>query len=172
MVRQGSCLLHGFCKNAEWLQTERSFGDDDYIILDFAPGRRVELYSHLIPIMHNLVQLLQQWGYSVVSYYLLDAFFVFEPQESYIRPPAVPQPCMMQLACATSVITKCDIADETKQPWCWNSEAGMIQALSINNHQENWKRLTSAMSSVVDDYMIVSFVMLDVTDEDSMKKCS
>jgi GTPase SAR1 family protein len=61
-------------QNIDWLKDELdSFDEDEYIILD-CPGQ-VELYSHL-PIMHNLSQQLVNWGFRVVSVYLLDALFV------------------------------------------------------------------------------------------------
>ena len=42
-----------------------------------------------------------------------------------------------------------------------------INALDKTSN-EKMKRLTRAISSVIDDYMIVSFVMLDISDEESI----
>jgi hypothetical protein len=50
--------------------------------------------------------------------------------------------------------------------------AWMVEALgrqSTSPAARRLSRLTSALSSVIDDYMIVSFVMLDPTDEDSIE---
>jgi len=44
----------------------------------------------------------------------------------------------------------------------------MVNALDRHS-PERLKQLSRALSSVVDDYMIVSFVMLDVTDEESIE---
>jgi len=44
--------------------------------------------------------------------------------------------------------------------------------INANQHQPNKRlaRLTSAISSVVDDFMMVSFVLLDQTDEESIEE--
>ena len=145
-------------QNSEWLKDELdNFGDDDYIILD-CPGQ-VELYSHL-PIMHDLAKLLQMWGFQVVSVYLLDALFVFEPAK-FISGCMLSLSCMMQLAVPhVNVITKCDIADKEQIERILDSEgAGMIHDLDRHSSGK-LRKLTEALSSVVDDYMIVSFVMM------------
>ena len=47
--------------------------------------------------------------------------------------------------------------------------ASMIRSLDTQT-QGKLKKLTQAMCSVLDDYMLVSFVMLDVSDEDSIEE--
>ena len=44
--------------------------------------------------------------------------------------------------------------------------------INANQHQPNKRlsRLTSAISGVVDDFMMVSFVLLDQTDEESIEE--
>jgi hypothetical protein len=44
--------------------------------------------------------------------------------------------------------------------------------INANQHQPNQRlaRLTSASSGVVDDFMMVSFVLLDQTDEESIEE--
>lgn len=153
-------------QNSDWLKDELdNFGDDEYILLD-CPGQ-VELYSHL-PIMHNLGNLLTTWGYRVASVYLLDALFVMEPAKFISG-------CMLSLSCMIhlelphlNIITKCDIADKEQIANILDKEgAGFVAALDKKSPAK-LKRFSEAMSSVIDDYMIVSFVMLDVTDEDSI----
>jgi GTPase SAR1 family protein len=154
--------------NSDWLKEELDeFGEDEYIILD-CPGQ-IELYSHL-PIMHNLAHLLVMWGYRVVSVYLLDALFVLEPAK-FISGCMLSLSCMLQLEVPhINVITKCDIADKEAIARVLDSEsAGMINMLDRQS-SDKLKSLTRAMSSIVDDYMIVSFVMLDVSDEDSIEE--
>jgi GTPase SAR1 family protein len=145
-------------QNSDWLKNELDgFGEDDYVILD-CPGQ-VELYSHL-PIMHDLAHLLQMWGYRVVSVYLLDALFVFEPSK-FISGCLLSLSCMMQLALPhVNVITKCDLADKEHIERILDSEgAWMINALDRQTSGK-LRNLTEALSTVVDDYMIVSFAML------------
>ncbi|CAN0225899.1 unnamed protein product, partial [Ectocarpus fasciculatus] len=153
-------------QNSEWLHDELDqFGEDDYVILD-CPGQ-IELYSHL-PVMHSLVRQIEMWGYRAVSVYLLDALFVLEP-EKFISGCMLSLSCMLQLELPhINVVTKCDIADkeevqrvlEADSVWTMNSKS------RVNTGK--LKGLTDALCSVIDDYMMVSFVMLDISDEDSM----
>jgi GTPase SAR1 family protein len=154
-------------QNSEWLKEELDkFGDDDYVLLD-CPGQ-VELYSHL-PIMHNLGKQLVMWGYSVVAMYLLDALYVIEPSK-FISGCLLSLSCMLQLELPhINVITKCDLANKDHLEQILECEgAAMINALDPNSTAK-LKSLSQAISSVVDDYMLVSFALLDVTDEDSIE---
>lgn len=153
-------------QNSEWLKDELdSFGDDDYVILD-CPGQ-VELYSHLT-IMHDVTKLLQLWGYRAVSVYLLDALFVLEPSK-FISGCMLSLSCMLQLELPhINVITKCDIADKKQISEILESEGSWMINTMDKYASRKFKRLTESLSSVIDDYMIVSFVMLDVTDEESL----
>ena len=155
-------------QNSDWLRDQLDeFADDDYIMLD-CPGQ-VELYSHL-PIMHNLAKQLTAWGYQVVSVYLLDALFVLEPSK-FISGCLLSLSCMLQVQTPhVNIITKCDIADKEQIEKVLDSEgAWMINTLDRQT-SGRLKKLTEAVSSIVDDYMMVSFVMLDPTDEESIEE--
>lgn len=156
-------------QNSDWLHNELDqFGEDDYVILD-CPGQ-IELYSHL-PIMHNIVNLLTMWGFRVVSVYLLDALFVLEPSK-FISGCMLSLSCMLNLELPhINVITKCDIADKEQIAQILDTEgARFITSLDKQTTNMKLKRFSQAISSVIDDYMIVSFVMLDVTDEESIEE--
>mmetsp|Transcript_10006 Transcript_10006/g.15116 ORF Transcript_10006/g.15116 Transcript_10006/m.15116 type:complete len:273 (-) Transcript_10006:45-863(-) len=154
-------------QNSDWLQDElENIGEDEYLILD-CPGQ-IELYSHL-PIMHNLIRQMEMWGYRMVVVYLLDALFVLEP-EKFISGCMLSLSCMIQLGLPhVNVVTKCDIADkEALQEVLESESASWIMnrmTLSGNGKLQN---LTRAIGSVVDDYMMVGFVTMDISDEDSM----
>jgi hypothetical protein len=154
-------------ENSEWLKDELdNFGEDDYILLD-CPGQ-IELYSHL-PIMHNLARMLQTWGYTIVTVYLLDALFVIEPSK-FISGCLLSLSCMLQMELPhVNVITKCDIADKNEIEKILNAEgAWMINMMQKQTSIGKLGKLTDAIASVVDDYMMVSFVTLDISDEDSI----
>jgi GTPase SAR1 family protein len=165
-------LVAGFSPKVEYCTIEEldSFGEDEFIILD-CPGQ-IELYSHL-PIMHNLALCLVSWGYRVVSVYLLDALFVLEPAK-FISGCLLSLSCMLQLELPhVNVVTKCDIADKEQVERVLDTEgAGWVAAQQTlaKNTPPNLKKLSQAIGSVVDDYMIVSFVMLDVADEHSIEE--
>lgn len=154
--------------NSDWLKDELDdFGEDEYVILD-CPGQ-VELYSHL-PIMHNLSKMLQMWGFRVVSVYLLDALFVLEPSK-FIAGCMLSLSCMLQLELPhINIVTKCDIADKAKVAEILDADGTrMIQGYDRVSSGK-LRKLSQAIGSVIDDYMIVSFVMLDVTDEESIEE--
>jgi GTPase SAR1 family protein len=161
------CMEYLF-QNSDWLKEElENFSDDEYIILD-CPGQ-IELYSHL-PIMHNLASLLKSWDFNVVSVYLMDAMFVLEPSK-FISGCMLSLSCMLQLELPhVNVITKCDIADKEQIERVLDTEGtSMISMLESRATPAKLKQLTRAIGSVVDDYMIVSFTMLDVSNEDSIE---
>jgi len=155
-------------QNADWLKDELdNFDDDDYIILD-CPGQ-VELYSHL-PVMHNLARQLTIWSFRCCSVYLLDALFVMEPSK-FISGCLLSLSSMVQLELPhINVITKCDVADKEAIEKVLDSEGAWMIQMMEQQQNENFKKLTRAISGVVDDFMIVSFCMLDRTDEDSMER--
>jgi len=160
------CMEYLF-QNIDWLREElENFAEDDYILFD-CPGQ-IELYSHL-PIMRDLAITMSSWGFRVLSVYLLDALFVLEPIK-FISGCMLSLSCMLQLELPhVNVITKCDMADKEQIEAVLDSEgAWMVNALDKHS-PERLKQLSRALSSVVDDYMIVSFVMLDVTDENSIE---
>jgi GTPase SAR1 family protein len=155
-------------QNSDWLHEELdAFGDDEYVLLD-CPGQ-IELYSHL-PIMHNLARLLTMWGYRVCSVYLLDALFVLEPHK-FISGCMLSLSCMMQLELPhINVVTKCDLADKEELERVLDAEGSSFINGMNRSSPPKLKRFTQAMGSVIDDYMIVSFVLLDINDEDTIEE--
>ena len=145
------------------------FGEDEYILLD-CPGQ-VELYSHL-PVMHNIAKALESWGYRTVGVYLLDALFVLEPSK-FISGCLLSLSCMLQLELPhINVITKCDIADKERVASILDCEgsSAITRLFDATTNNVKMKNLTRAMGSVIDDYMLVSFVMLDVSDEETIEE--
>jgi GPN-loop GTPase len=154
-------------RNNEWLQEQLDyFVEDDYILLD-CPGQ-IELYSHL-PIMRNLARLLTGWGYRVGSVYLLDALFVLDPPK-FISGCMLSLSCMLQLELPhINVITKCDMADKDQIERILDSEGSWAVSHLDRNSPAKLRRFSSAIGSVVDDYMLVSFATLDSSDESSIE---
>lgn len=155
-------------QHIDWLQEQLDqFGEDDYVILD-CPGQ-VELYSHL-PIMKTIVNCITSWGYRLVVVYLIDSLFVLEPAK-FISGCMLSLSCMIQLEQPfINVITKCDMADKNAIEMVLDSEGtGMITQLDrVSNPR--LKQLSRALGSVIDDYMLVSFSMLDITDDESIEE--
>jgi GTPase SAR1 family protein len=153
-------------QNSDWLHEELDkSGDDDYVIID-CPGQ-IELYSHL-PIMRDLVKEIEGWGFRCVCVYLIDALFVLDPSK-FVSGCMLSLSCMMQLELPQiNVVTKCDLVDKAAVQAILDLES-TSNFLVDKNVPKNMRRLTSAISEVVDDYMMVGFVMLDPTEEESIE---
>lgn len=160
------CMEYLF-QNSDWLREQlEDLSEDDYILLD-CPGQ-IELYSHL-PIMHNLAETLTSWGFNVCSVYLMDALFVLEPAK-FISGCMLSLSCMLQLELPhVNVVTKCDIADKAQIEMVLENEGANMVSLMDKGTPQRLQQLTRAIGQVVDDYMIVSFAMLDVSDEESIE---
>lgn len=159
------CMEH-LMQNIDWLYDQlEGFGEDDYVILD-CPGQ-IELYSHL-PIMKRIVNALTMSGFRVASVYLLDSLFVLEPAK-FISGCMLSLSCMLQLELPhVNVITKCDIADKDAIDRVLDAEGSwMINNLDRASNPK-LQSLSRAIGNVIDDYMLVSFATMDITNEDSL----
>jgi len=155
-------------ENIDWLKDELdNYEDDEYIIFD-CPGQ-VELYSH-IPVMREILDHLKLWGYNVCGVYLLDALAISDPSK-IISGTLLSLSAMVQLELPhINVMTKCDLAD-LSQLSSFLSEDRTSMAAYVADAPHSFpraKRLTDAIVSVIDDFTMVSFVPLDITDEESI----
>jgi GTPase SAR1 family protein len=149
----------------DWLKDKlEEFCDDDYLVFD-CPGQ-IELYTH-VPIMRRVVDLLKQWGYNLVSVFVVDATFVTDVPK-FISGSLLSLSAMIQLELPhVNVLSKCDLVDKAKIDEMLDmSTASSIGVEGSSNAKLN--RLTKSISSLIDDYSQVSFLPLDITDEDSI----
>jgi hypothetical protein len=120
--------------------------------------------------MHNLVRQIEMWGYRMVSVYLIDALFVLEPSK-FISGCMLSLSCMLQLGLPhINVVTKCDLADKSDVQAVLESESTqwITQKYSHDVSSSKFNRLTNAIGTIIDDYMMIGFVMLDIQDEESI----
>jgi GPN-loop GTPase len=175
--------------NMDWLQDELdAFGDDDYIILD-CPGQ-LELYTH-IPLMRNVIDRMRMWGYgnSMVTVFLLDATFVADTSK-FISGSLLSLSAMIALELPhANILSKCDLLSEeaveqilslSSASELWDREQdrnsimpfGFDEATEEQRHLEKQRRrrqrLTDSICQLLDDYTMVSFLPLNIRDEDSI----
>jgi GPN-loop GTPase len=176
--------------NLDWLQNELDeFGDDDYLILD-CPGQ-LELYTH-IPLMRNVIDRMRMWGYgdAMAAVFLLDATFVTDPSK-FISGSLLSLSAMVALELPhVNVLTKCDLLSEEEvdrtlslgsATELWEREQDRTSLLPANyeegttdeqrrleRRRRHRQRLTNSISQFLDDYSMVSFVPLNVRDEESV----
>lgn len=173
--------------NLDWLQNElEDFGDDDYLLLD-CPGQ-LELYTH-IPLMRNVINQMRMWGYTMAAVFLLDATFVTDTSK-FISGSLLSLSAMIALELPhINVLTKCDLLSEDdvertlslgSATELWereqdrnsllpaNYEEGTEEQRRLERRRRHRQRLTNSISQFLDDYNMVSFVPLNIRDEDSV----
>ena len=153
-------------QNMEWLKDEiDQFGDDDYLIFD-CPGQ-IELYSH-IPVMRELTDTLKKWGISVCGVYLIDSMFLCDPTK-FVSGVLCSLSAMVQMELPhINVLTKCDlVSKEEVAKFLDPNTSSLLQDL-IALTPPRLKPLNKAINSLINDYSMVSFVPMDVSDEDSI----
>ncbi|GAB4822828.1 hypothetical protein N2152v2_009874 [Parachlorella kessleri] len=153
----------------EWLGEElEAYGDDDYLLFD-CPGQ-IELYSHLT-VFRTFVDYLKKDGWQICAVYCLDVQFVAE-MPKFIAGCMTALSAMVQLELPhVNVLTKMDL--------CKNKEE-VEQLLFPEKHEmlyqldkqtgPHFQRLNAAVVQLLEDYSMVNFSMLDITDEESIEE--
>jgi hypothetical protein len=174
-------------ENSTWLQDIlEEFNDDDYLLLD-CPGQ-LELYTH-VPIMKQILDKMRFWGFEskMMSVFCVDATFMGDASK-FISGSLLSLSAMIALEMPhINVLTKCDLVDSDEvenmlniqsatQLWEIEEEKQSLQDGDENEAQRKVLekrrrkrfRLTESICSLLDDYTMVSFVPLNLNDEDSI----
>lgn len=163
-------------ENMEWLEEELDrFLEDDYLLLD-CPGQ-VELYTHQ-PVMKKVIERLNMWGYQhIAGVFVLDATFVCDAPK-FISGIFLSLSAMVSLELPhVNVLSKCDLVDKEKVEEILDVQSAQelwsIEASSNSTVNQRWiarnpHRLTESICSLIDDYSMVNFLPLDISDEESI----
>eukprot|EP01130_Rhizamoeba_saxonica_P011347 TRINITY_DN4716_c0_g1_i1.p1 TRINITY_DN4716_c0_g1~~TRINITY_DN4716_c0_g1_i1.p1 ORF type:complete len:250 (-),score=56.53 TRINITY_DN4716_c0_g1_i1:22-771(-) len=156
--------------NKDWLNNKLGDFDEDYLIFDL-PGQ-IELYTH-INVMKNLVKTLQDWGYNVCALYLVDSSFLTDSGK-FISVILQALSAMIHLELPhTNLITKMDLLP----PGSENDDrfAPFFDAdiLTLMDHirrttPKRYHNLNIALAELIDDFNMVTFLPLNVQDEESI----
>jgi GTPase SAR1 family protein len=175
--------------NLDWLQDQLdTFGDDEYLILD-CPGQ-LELYTH-VPLMRNVVDRMRMWGYEakMVAVFLIDVTFVVDISK-FLSGSLLSLSAMIALELPhVNVLTKCDLIAEEEverilsmqsasELWTREQDStsllptryedGTEEQRKLERRRRHRQRLTDSICQVLDDYTMVSYVPLNIKDEDSV----
>lgn len=156
--------------NLDWLEEKVSGYENDYLIFD-CPGQ-VELYSHL-PVMVSIVRALTRWGYSVCVVYVLDSLFVTDASK-FVSGVLMCLSAMVQLELPhVNVLSKCDMHEDRKALDRYlDPDMGELmrdlEAEAGGGGVGPYAGLTRALGRLIEDYSMVSFLPLDITDADSI----
>ncbi|GAM21430.1 hypothetical protein SAMD00019534_046050 [Acytostelium subglobosum LB1] len=156
-------------ENIDWFIDEIGDFEDDYLIID-CPGQ-IELYSH-IPVMRTLVDSLQQNGYRVCAVFLVDSQFILDSCK-FISGSLVCLSAMIRLEVPhINVLTKLDVIKKTHR---LKDIEGFLE-LEVNELVEKldtetsnrYHKLNRAIGQLLEDYSLVGYIPLDITDQDSI----
>ncbi|KAJ1984795.1 hypothetical protein H4R34_000415 [Dimargaris verticillata] len=155
--------------NIDWLEEELGDYDDDYLIFD-CPGQ-IELYTHF-PIMRDICGTLQKWNFAVCGVYILDSQFV-EDTSKYFAGVMTATAAMINLEIPhINVLSKMDLllkkAKQEDLAQYFDPDPLLLTEDVNRKTRPKFHSLNRAVAHLIDDYSMVSFIPLDVTDEDSI----
>lgn len=151
----------------DWLgECLESCGEEDYLVFD-CPGQ-IELYSQA-SVFQALTQYLRQDGWSVCVVYCLDSHFMTEPTKFIAGALQVLSSMVQMELPQVNVLTKVDICEnkEELQELLIPSAADLAASVA-DNMPPRFRRMSSVIATLLDEFSLVSFVPLDITDEDSI----
>jgi len=156
-------------KNLDWLSD--CLGDDeddDYVIFD-CPGQ-IELYTHL-PVMRTLVDALKSRDFNVCGVFIVDAQFLIDTAK-YFSGAMAALSVMVQLEIPhLNIMSKMDLLDsacmEVVESYL-NPDPGLLLNDLNSGLPKKYHKLNKAIASVLDDYGLVSFLPLNIENEESI----
>jgi GTPase SAR1 family protein len=151
-------------EGTDWLEDRLAeFSDDDYLVFD-CPGQ-IELYSHVSAIK-VLVEILRRNDFQVCGVYAIDCMFATEASKLVAGMLSALSAMALLEIPHVNVLTKCDLM-KTRL-----SEDLDVYGI-INNLSEGmdprYRKLNEAFGRVLDEFSLVSFVELDISDEASIE---
>jgi len=156
--------------NMDWFLDELGDFDDDYLIID-CPGQ-VELYSHATT-MRSLADALTQAGFKVVALYLLDSHFLTDTPK-FISGALSCLSAMVRLEVPhINVLTKVDVLEAKQRKGKFIDKFLDLDVTSLiddldGSTNNKLHKLNHAIGSLLEDFSMVSFVPLDITDPESI----
>lgn len=152
----------------DWLcDALEGYGDDDYMLFD-CPGQ-IELYSH-VTVFKSFADQLKMWGWNVAVVYMLDSQFITD-NSKFIAGATQALSAMVLLELPhVSVLTKVDLLEDKSELDKFLFPDPRLLADELNAEMPpQFRRLNEGMAGLVDEFSLVSFVPLDISDEDSLE---
>lgn len=156
-------------QNLEWIEDKLdAFIDNDYVVFDL-PGQ-IELYTHF-PFMRELIVKLDRWNFRVQALYFLDSQFMADSAK-FFGGCITALSAMIQLEVPhLNVMSKMDLTKRLGNRRIDDYMDADVDTLIGNlskNMSPRYRKLNNAMGSLLDDFGMVSFVPLDITDDESI----
>ena len=160
-------------ENMDWLEEQVGGQDeaasDDYYLID-CPGQ-IELYTHM-KIMRKFVDLLQTWNFRLCGIFLMDAHFMVDGA-TFLSGAMAALSVMVNLEIPhVNILSKIDLLSAPAKKLLDNYLEPDVRDLtsSSNCHAFNakYQDLTEALGRVLDDYSLVKYFPLDITNEENI----
>lgn len=151
----------------EWLGEQLAdYGDDDYLVFD-CPGQ-IELYNHL-SMFRTFVDFLQRDGWSVCVVYCLDCHFITDASK-FISGAMQALSAMVKLELPhINLLTKMDICpDKSALDDFLIPEPRTLLGRLAESTGPRFTALNRRVVSLLDEFSLVSFVPLNIKEEESM----
>lgn len=149
-----------------WLFTAlEGYDDADCVVFD-CPGQ-IELYSHH-SVFQTLVNQMHDWSWRLVAVYLLDSQFITDASK-FIAGCLQCQSAMMNFQLPhINVLTKVDLLpDKTLiEPYLTPDSGSLVRGLQMDVRPA-LQKLNESVAQLLDDYSMVSFHPLDLSDDSS-----
>lgn len=156
-------------KKHDWLEdTFNSFGDDDFILID-CPGQ-IELYTHN-PVMRDFLQLLQGFDFRIVAVYCLDVGFVSDASKFIAGAMTALSTMIMLEIPHVNLLTKFDMlseADKEHVEALLDKSPHELVSEIKTSLPDKYRKFNEALVSLLEDWSLVSFAVLDINDEESI----
>jgi GPN-loop GTPase len=179
-------------KNLDFLAKEIEPLTEEYLIIFDLPGQ-IELYTH-IPLLPELVRYLSRMGplnINLCAAYLLEATFVVDKAKFFAGTLSAMSAMINLELPHINVLSKMDLVkdqvgnkelkrfidpdanlldDEDTGRGMYENEVDMKDPKEMENLMTggSFKQLNRAVARLIDDFSMVSFLQLDVNDEDSV----
>eukprot|EP01118_Nematostelium_gracile_P004260 TRINITY_DN14996_c0_g1_i1.p1 TRINITY_DN14996_c0_g1~~TRINITY_DN14996_c0_g1_i1.p1 ORF type:complete len:280 (+),score=59.30 TRINITY_DN14996_c0_g1_i1:80-919(+) len=168
------CAMQFLIDNMEWFKDQLGDYEDDYLFID-CPGQ-IELYTHM-DIIQRFVRVLQnEMGYGVCAVYLLDSNFITDSAK-YVSGTLM---CLSAMICLEiphiNIMSKMDLVAgynpehsdfEDLQRYV-NPDLSSLTSDLDNITDHRFKELNHAITTLIDEYSMVSFLPLDITSEENV----
>lgn len=176
-------------QNLEFLTEKLDPLTEEYLVILDLPGQ-IELYTH-IPVVPTLVKHLTRFGslnISLCAAYLLESTFIIDRAKFFAGTLSAMSAMIMLEIPHVNILSKMDLVKasvpkrqlkrflEPDTTLLEDDSAASLREEGVVDPSEagsvigggSFKRLNKAVAQLIDDFSMVSFLQLDVQDEDSV----
>uniref|UniRef100_A0A1A9WBN1 GPN-loop GTPase 2 n=1 Tax=Glossina brevipalpis TaxID=37001 RepID=A0A1A9WBN1_9MUSC len=145
----------------------------NYFLFD-CPGQ-IELYTHHASMSH-IFERLQKEGYHLVTVNLIDSHYCSEPSK-FVSTLLMALNMMLRMGLPhVNVLSKADLLKQHEHNLKFNLDfytdvldlKYLLEALDDSPSSKKYKKLNAAICSIVEDYSLVSFQLLNVRSTESL----